>query len=145
MFRGGCLTGAYQAGAEQHGFLSYLIKCLILRKKYNIYGYKGKQVRDNIHSTDLVNMFWHYIQKPKYGEVYNIGGSRFSNCSILEAIKISEEITGLEMNFSYTNDNRVGDHIWWISDIRKFQKDYPKWKLNYDIKGILKDIIQNLK
>ncbi len=144
IFRGGCLTGPSHAGAEQHGFLSYLIKCLLNRKKYYVYGYKGKQVRDNIHSKDLMNFFWSFIQKPECGEIYNVGGSRFSNCSIIEAIKIAEEITGLEMNWSYEDKNRSGDHIWWISDIRKFQKKFSNLKLEYNIKDIIQDIINSM-
>jgi CDP-paratose 2-epimerase len=143
-FRGGCLTGPNHSGAKLHGFLSYLMKCNITGQLYTIYGYKGKQVRDNIHSRDLVNMFWHVYQKPKCGEVYNAGGGRYSNCSILEAIELAEEITGKKMNFSYSEKNRIGDHIWWISDIRKFKNDYPEWKLTYGIKDIMLQIFESL-
>jgi len=109
-------------------------------KPYRVFGYKGKQVRDNIHSHDLVEAFWHFFQKPRVAEVYNIGGSRHSNCSILEAIAISEELSGRELDWSYLEDNRIGDHIWWISDVRKFQSHYPDWKYRYDLRGILKEI-----
>ena len=144
IFRGGCLTGPSHAGAQQHGFLSYLIKCLINRNKYYVYGYKGKQVRDNIHSKDLMNFFWNFIKEPECGEVYNVGGSRFSNCSIIEAIRIAEEITGLEMDWSYDDKHRSGDHIWWISDIRKFQNKFNNLELKYNIKDIIQDIIDNI-
>ena len=139
-FRGGCLTGPAHAGAELHGFLSYLMKCTVSGKPYRVFGYKGKQVRDNIHSHDLVEAFWHFFQKPRVAEVYNIGGSRHSNCSMLEAIAISEELSGRELDWSYLEDNRIGDHIWWISDVRKFQSHYPDWKYRYDLRGILKEI-----
>ncbi|MBD2305287.1 NAD-dependent epimerase/dehydratase family protein [Chroococcidiopsis sp. FACHB-1243] len=143
-FRGGCLTGPSHSGTELHGFLSYLMKCTMLGKPYRVYGYKGKQVRDNIHSYDLVNAFYHFYQDPRVGEVYNIGGSRFSNCSILEAIQECEAIAEKKLNWSYEEVNRSGDHIWWISDVRKFQQHYPSWELTYGIKNIIKEIyIQN--
>jgi CDP-paratose 2-epimerase len=139
-FRGGCMTGPAHSGVELHGFLAYLIKCAIAGAHYTIFGYNGKQVRDNIHSYDLVNMFWHFYQKPKVAEVYNAGGGRHSNCSILEAISLIKEITGNEVNWSYSDNHRKGDHIWWISDFRKFQNHYPEWEFQYS----LKDIIINL-
>jgi CDP-paratose 2-epimerase len=139
-FRAGCVTGPNHAGAELHGFLSYLVKCTITGNNFKIYGYKGKQVRDNIHSFDLVNAFYHFFKAPRMGPVYNIGGSRFSNCSILEAIKICEEIADKKLNWSYQDSNRSGDHIWWISDLKKFKNDYPEWDLTYTIKDILTDI-----
>lgn len=117
IFRGGCLTGPNHSGTQLHGFLSYLMKCIISGEHYTIFGYRGKQVRDNIHSYDLVNAFYHFYQNPRIAEVYNIGGSRFSNCSMLEAIKIGEEIADKKLNWSYSKTNRIGDHIWWISDI----------------------------
>jgi len=140
VFRGGCLTGPNHSGAKLHGFLSYLMKCAVTGEHYTIFGYKGKQVRDNIHSYDLVNMFWHFYNNPKAGEVYNAGGSRFANCSMLEAIAICEQITGNKMNYSYTEDNRIGDHIWWVSDMTKFKTHYPDWNPKYDITGILTEI-----
>lgn len=139
-FRGGCLTGPGHSGTELHGFLSYLMKCAITGKHYSIFGYKGKQVRDNIHSYDLVNMFWHYYQNPRIGEVYNAGGSRHSNCSMLEAIQLCEEITGNKMNYNYSESNRIGDHVWWISNVRKFQAHYPEWSFVYDIRKIVEEI-----
>jgi len=143
-FRGGCLTGPNHSGTQLHGFLSYLMKCAITSTPYIIFGYKGKQVRDNIHSYDLVNMFWHFYQNPRYGEVYNAGGSRHSNCSIIEAIKMSEEITGKKMNYSYTEQNRIGDHIWWISDVSKFKSHYPDWNFRYNIRDILVQIYESM-
>ena len=140
-FRGGCLTGPAHSGAELHGFLAYLVKCAITNKPYTIFGYKGKQVRDNIHSYDLVNAFWHFSQKPRIGEVYNIGGSRKSNCSILEAIDLIKDISGHVLNFSISTENRSGDHIWWISDVSKFKEHFPEWNYKYDIKSILSEII----
>ena len=144
VFRGGCLTGPNHSGAKLHGFLSYLMKCAITGDHYTIFGYKGKQVRDNIHSRDLVNMFWHFYQDPKSGEVYNAGGGRHSNCSMIEAIGICERITGNKMNYSYTENNRIGDHIWWISDVNKFKSHYPKWDWHYDVNGILTEIHDGL-
>ncbi|ACI20595.1 NAD-dependent epimerase/dehydratase family protein [Thermodesulfovibrio yellowstonii] len=143
-FRGGCLTGPNHSGTQLHGFLAYLMKCAITGENYTVFGYKGKQVRDNIHSFDLVNMFWHFYQNPRCGEVYNAGGSRYSNCSMLEAIKMCEEITGKKLNWSYTDTNRIGDHIWWISDVRKFKKHYPTWEFTRDIKQILIEIFGGL-
>ena len=107
---------------------------------YQVYGYKGKQVRDNIHSYDLVNAFYHFYQTPRVAEVYNIGGSRFSNCSMLEAIQHCEAITDKKLNWSYVDSNRIGDHIWWISDVQKFKNHYPTWELTYTVKDILKEI-----
>jgi len=141
-FRGGCLTGPNHSGTMLHGFLSYLMKCAMNRSKYTIIGYKGKQVRDNIHSYDLVRMFDEFIQDPRSGEVYNAGGSRFSNCSILEAIDLCETITQLKMKTDYTETNRIGDHIWYISDVRKFKSHYPRWDYSYDIEKILVEIFE---
>jgi CDP-paratose 2-epimerase len=141
-FRGGCLTGGNHSGAQLHGFLSYLMKCAITGNHYTIFGYKGKQVRDNIHSYDLVNMFWHFYQNPRSGEVYNAGGSRYANCSMLEAIDLCQLITGNKMNYSYSDTNRIGDHIWYISDVRKFQAHYPDWAYQFDLTATLADIHQ---
>jgi CDP-paratose 2-epimerase len=140
VFRGGCLTGPNHSGAKLHGFLSYLMKCAISGDQYNVFGYKGKQVRDNIHSFDLVNMFWHFYKNPKEGEVYNAGGGRHSNCSMLEAIALCEEITGNKMNYIYTDNNRIGDHIWWISDVTKFKTHYPGWDWKYSLNDILNEM-----
>lgn len=139
-FRGGCLTGPAHAGTELHGFLAYLMKCTALGNPYRVFGYGGKQVRDNIHSHDLVEAFWQFFQAPRSGEVYNMGGSRHSNCSMLEAIDLCQEISGRKLEWTYLEDNRIGDHIWWISDVRKFQQHYPNWKYRYDLKGILGEI-----
>jgi len=140
VFRGGCLTGPAHAGAELHGFLAYLMKCIVERTPYRIFGYKGKQVRDNIHCNDLVSAFLHFYEEPKAGEVYNIGGSRHSNCSMLEAIQIGEELSGNKLDYTYLDDNRIGDHIWYVSDVRKFQSHYPDWSYNYDCEKILEEI-----
>lgn len=146
LFRCGCLTGPQHAGAKLHGFLSYLMKCAITKEHYTIYGYKGKQVRDNIHCNDLVNMFWHFYQNPlPDGQVYNAGGGRFSNCSMLEAIDICEAITGNKMNYSYTDNNRSGDHIWYISDVSKFKTHYPGWDYQYNLETTMAQIYENMK
>ncbi|MBO9999862.1 MAG: NAD-dependent epimerase/dehydratase family protein [Cyanobacteria bacterium SID2] len=139
-FRGGCLTGPSHSGAELHGFLSYLMKCTVTGKSYNIYGYKGKQVRDNIHSYDLVNAFYHFYQNPRVAEIYNIGGGRESNCSMLEAIQQCEEISDKKLNWEYKESNRIGDHIWWIGSLKSFKEHYPEWKLTYGIRDILQEI-----
>ena len=144
-FRGGCLAGPLHSGVKLHGFLSYLMACAMKKKKYTVIGFKGKQVRDNLHSKDLVDAFYAYYKKPKPGKVYNIGGGRFSNCSLLEAIDLCEEISGNKIDWSYEKENRVGDHMWWISDCSRFQKDYPKWKYRYDIKNILEEIHKGLR
>jgi CDP-paratose 2-epimerase len=140
VFRGGCLTGPGHAGTRLHGFLSYLVRCAITGETYTIYGYKGKQVRDNLHCADLVSMFWHFFQHPRAGEVYNVGGGRHSNCSVLEAIRLCQDLTGRKMPVAYTEENRVGDHIWWISDVRKFQAHYPEWRYTYDLERIVAQI-----
>jgi CDP-paratose 2-epimerase len=145
IFRGGCLTGPNHSGAQLHGFLAYLMKCAITKDHYTIFGYKGKQVRDNIHSYDLVNMFWHFYQNPKTGEVYNAGGGRHANCSMLEAIDLCEEITGNKMNFSYSETNRIGDHIWYISNLTKFKSHYPEWNWKYDLKETLVEMYNGIK
>ncbi len=139
-FRGGCLTGPAHAGAELHGFLSYLMKCCVSGRPYRVFGYKGKQVRDNIHSADLVAAFAAFIETPRAAEIYNIGGSRFCNCSILEAIALCEEISGRKLTWNYEETNRIGDHIWWISDVRRFQGQYPEWKFRYGLREILEEI-----
>jgi CDP-paratose 2-epimerase len=121
------------------------MKCAIIKKPYTIFGYKGKQVRDNIHSWDLVNLFGHYYENPRQGETYNVGGGRFSNCSMLEGVKMCEEITGNKMNYTYSETNRIGDHIWYISDMSKFQNHYPGWKRKYDLTDILTQIFEEMK
>ena len=141
-FRGSCLTGPGHSGTELHGFLSYLMKCTVTGSNYTIYGYKGKQVRDNIHSRDIVNAFFQFYQAPRVGEVYNIGGSRYSNCSMLEAIQVCERIAGKKLNWSYVESNRIGDHIWWISEVRKFKNHYPEWQITYSIQDLLEEIFK---
>jgi CDP-paratose 2-epimerase len=139
-FRGGCLTGPAHAGTELHGFLSYLMICTVTGRPYRVFGYKGKQVRDNIHSFDLVEAFVEFVRAPRPGEVYNLGGSRHSNCSMLEAIDLCEEISARKLTWNYEEANRIGDHIWWISDVRKFQQHYPSWKFRYGLREILEEI-----
>lgn len=141
IFRGGCLTGPAHSGAELHGFLAYLVKCQLTGRPYEIFGYQGKQVRDNIHSYDLVQAFWHFYQNPRVARVYNIGGSRHSNCSVLEAIDIIQEISGRELNYKLSPQARSGDHIWWISDVRRFQQDYPGWSYRYGIREMIEEIV----
>lgn len=140
IFRGGCLTGPYHSGAELHGFLAYLAKCIATGKKYYIYGYKAKQVRDNIHAQDLVEAFWHFHQNPRSGEVYNIGGARHANISMTEAITKIEELTGKKAEIEYVERNRIGDHIWYISSVDKFKRHYPAWNFTYDIERTLREI-----
>ena len=142
VFRGGCLTGPAHSGAMLHGFLAYLVKCVVYGNHYTIFGYKGKQVRDNIHSTDLVRAFWQFCQAPRPGAVYNMGGGRFSNCSVLEAIDIAERAANRPLSFSVVDENREGDHIWWISDVRQFQQDYPEWEHEYDLRTTINEIVE---
>ena len=140
-FRAGCITGPNHSGAKLHGFLSYLVKSSLLKKEYTLIGYKGKQVRDNIHSYDLVNCFWEFYKKPTSGKVYNIGGGRFSNCSVLEALHLVEGISGIKIKKKILKTNRIGDHIWYISDMKKFKKDYPNWKQKYSTKKIIIELV----
>ena len=142
-FRAGCITGPNHSGAKLHGFLSYLVKLSLKKKKYSIIGYKGKQVRDNIHSYDLVNCFWEFYKKPKKGAVYNIGGGRYSNCSIIEALEMVESLSNIKIKVEYVNKNRTGDHIWYISNLSKFRKDYPNWKQKYNNKKIIEELIDS--
>ncbi|MCH2173110.1 NAD-dependent epimerase/dehydratase family protein [Myxococcota bacterium] len=144
-FRGGCLTGPGHSGAQLHGFLAYLVKCAVDDTPYTVIGYGGKQVRDNLHSRDLVRAFWHFFQSPRAGEVYNMGGARHSNCSMREAITMAEQLTGRPMRWSYEEQNRAGDHIWWISDVRKFQAHFPDWRHEYDVEAILREIYEELQ
>ena len=130
-------------GAKLHGFLSYLVKITLKKRFYTIIGYKGKQVRDNIHSSDLVNCFWEYYKKPRKGEVYNIGGGRFSNCSILEAIELIEKLTNIKIKKNILKKPRVGDHVWYISNLKKFKIHYPNWKQKYNTKKIIEELIEN--
>jgi len=142
-FRGGCLTGSGHSGAELHGFLAYLMRCAITHTPYTIFGYRGKQVRDNIHAADLVSMFRHYLAAPRPAKVYNAGGGTHSNCSMAEAIALCEEITGRPMQTTYQEQNRIGDHIWWVSDVSRFRADYPDWSYTYGLRDILQEIHDN--
>ena len=142
-FRAGCITGSNHSGAKLHGFLSFLVKSCLKNKKYSIIGHKGKQVRDNIHSLDLINCFWEFYKKPTSGEIYNIGGGRYSNCSILEAIEIIEKELNIKIKKKFVKKSRVGDHIWYISNNKKFMKKYPKWKQKFNIRRIILDLIYN--
>ena len=140
-FRGGCLTGPGHSGVQEHGFLAFLAKCCMSERPYRILGYKGKQVRDNIHSYDFANAIYHFFKNPNSGEVYNIGGGRHSNCSVLEAIALCEQKSGKKMNVSYDEQHRTADHIWWISDMRKFRNHYPGWQYRYGIEDIIGELI----
>jgi len=142
VFRGGCLTGPQHAGAELHGFLAYLMKCAVTGREYRVYGYKGKQVRDNIHSLDFVRALYAFYESPRPGEAYNMGGSRFSHCSLLEAATLAKEITGRELRTQYLETNRVGDHIWWVSDVSKFKAHYPAWSHTRGVRDILEEIFR---
>ena len=142
-FRAGCITGSNHSGAKLHGFLSFLVKSCLKNKKYSIIGHKGKQVRDNIHSSDLINCFWEFYKKPTSGQIYNIGGGRYSNCSILEAIEIIEKELNIKIKKKFVKKSRVGDHIWYISNNKKFMKKYPKWKQKFNIRRIILDLIYN--
>jgi CDP-paratose 2-epimerase len=144
-FRAGCITGPNHSSAKLHGFLSYLVKSALTKKKYTIIGYKGKQVRDNIHSNDLIECFWNFFKKPRYGEVYNVGGGRFSNCSIIEALNILEKKTNLNIKKKFLKQNRIGDHIWYISNMKKFKNHYPSWKQKYSSDTIIEELISGFK
>jgi len=145
VFRGGCLTGKSHSGVELHGFLSYLIKCIKYNKHYKIFGYKGKQVRDNINSYDLVNMFWHFHLNPKKGEVYNAGGGRENSISIIEAINKVNLLNDTSYdNFSILNEHRSGDHIWYISNLSKFKSHFPDWELEFSLEKTMQDIFKNI-
>ena len=141
-FRGGCLTGENHSGARLHGFLSFLVKSIVHKKKYFVYGYKGKQVRDNIHSLDVVRAFDEFIKKPKRGgKVYNLGGGRQNSCSILEAIYLIEKLSKIKSDYKILKKNRIGDHLWWITDNSKFQKDYPNWKIKVSLLKNLEQMV----
>ena len=141
VFRCGCLTGPAHSGAELHGFLAYLVKCAVTGRPYTIFGYKGKQVRDNIHSYDLITAFWHFAQNPRPGSTYNMGGSRHSNCSVLEAVHLIQDLCGKELAYTLSDQARAGDHIWWISDVKKSQDDYQDWSFKYDLRAIVQEIV----
>lgn len=139
-FRCGCLTGPAHAGAELHGFLAFLVDCCVRGRPYTVFGHKAKQVRDNLHAADLVEAFWRFVEKPQQGAVYNMGGGTVSNCSMLEAIRLTEEIVGRSLDWRYSEANRTGDHIWWISDLGKFRQDYPEWNVRRDVASIITEI-----
>jgi CDP-paratose 2-epimerase len=139
-FRGGCLTGPSHAGAQLHGFLSYLMKCTVTGRPYTIFGYGGKQVRDNIHSADVFKAFWLFHENPRPAAVYNLGGGRASNVSMLEAIAKCERIAGRELQYELSDEARMGDHRWWISDLGEFRRDYPQFELEYGIDAVLAEI-----
>lgn len=145
IFRGGCLTGPAHSGAELHGFLAFLTLRAVRGQPYTIYGYKGKQVRDNIHSKDLVEAFWQFFQSPRIGEVYNMGGSRHSNVSMLEAIRMIRDISGHQLQYTLTDNVRSGDHVWYVSDVRKFQQHYPNWRYHYNTETILRELIDHVR
>ena len=144
-FRGGCLTGPAHAGAELHGFLAYLVRACAEGRPYRVFGHRAKQVRDNLHARDLVEAFWHFVEKPRPGEVYNIGGGVWSNCSMLEAIALAEERVGRKLDWSYVEEARIGDHIWWISDVTRFQSHYPGWRVERDVPTIIREIADGLR
>lgn len=141
-FRAGCLTGPAHSGAELHGFLAYLAKCVVAGRPYTVFGHKAKQVRDNIHSQDLVRAFWHVFEAPRSGEVYNIGGGRYANCSMLEAIALMERLAGRGLTWTYSEVSRAGDHVWWVSDIRRFEQHYPGWQIDYDLDRTAREIVE---
>jgi CDP-paratose 2-epimerase len=140
VFRAGCITGAAHQGAELHGFLAYLVKCIATGRMYRIFGYQGKQVRDQLHAHDVARMFLLFSQKPRRGEVYNVGGSRFANASVLESIRLAEAILGKHALTEYVSEPRLGDHTWYISDISKFRSHYPDWDYTYTLEGILREL-----
>ena len=141
VFRGGCLTGPAHSAAELHGFLAYLAKCVVTGRPYTVFGYKGKQVRDNIHAHDFVTAVWCFLQNPRPGEAYNLGGARHSNCSVLEAITLLEGMCDKKLDYTLSDEARSGDHMWWISDVRKFQADYPEWSYVYDLERMVAEIV----
>jgi CDP-paratose 2-epimerase len=139
-FRGGTLTGPAHSATELHGFLGYLMRCAMTGTPYTVFGYGGKQVRDAIHAADVVSAFEAFFREPRSAEVYNLGGGRHANCSVLEAIALTEEISGRGIGWTYDQTNRVGDHVWWIGDNGHFASHYPDWSLTYDIPAILREI-----
>jgi CDP-paratose 2-epimerase len=142
-FRGGCLTGPNHSGTQLHGFLAYLMRCVVERAPYTVFGYKGKQVRDNIHSADYVSAVDHFFRAPRAGgEVYNIGGGRFCSCSVTEAIALCEEIAGQRLEWQYSDSHRSGDHVWWISDTSRFSGHFPSWVQQYDLRATLEQMLE---
>lgn len=143
--RGGCLTGPNHSGVALHGFLSYLVKCNLEGKEYKIYGYKGKQVRDNIHSEDVARLIFEFYQNPRVAEVYNLGGGKENSCSILEAFEMTEAITGKKQIYTYIDQNRIGDHICYYSDLRKMKSHYPNWDITKSLQETICEIIESWK
>ena len=141
--RGGCLTGPNHSGVELHGFLSYLVRCNIQDREYKVFGYKGKQVRDNIHSEDVANFIVEFCNAPRCGEVYNIGGGKDNSCSILEAFAMLEELTGKPQRFTYLEQNRIGDHICYYSDLRKMKAHYPGWGITRSLRDVFREIVDS--
>jgi CDP-paratose 2-epimerase len=139
-FRAGCLTGPGHAANKLHGFLAYLARCVVCGHSYQVLGHQGKQVRDNMHAADLVNAFWHVFQNPRHGEVYNVGGGRYSHSSLVEAIALCEETAKKKLTWAYVPEHRAGDHIWYVSDMRKFQAHYPAWSYQYDLPTIVREL-----
>jgi CDP-paratose 2-epimerase len=140
--RGGCLTGPSHSGVELHGFLSYLVKCNLEEKTYNIFGYKGKQVRDNIHSEDVARFIECFLQAPRSGEVYNLGGGKANSCSILEAFQICEEFSGQKQKYEYLDENRIGDHICYYSDLTKIKDHYPEFEIKHSLASTIQQIVE---
>lgn len=145
IFRGGCLTGPHHAGVELHGFLNYLVLVALEEGPYTIFGYKGKQVRDQIHSHDVINAFWHFAQNPKPGEVYNLGGGKENAASLIECVQMIEDRTGKKPTLTYSEENRIGDHICYYSDLKKLRTDYPEWDLTYTLDDIVDEMIELMK
>jgi len=143
--RGGCLTGPNHSGVELHGFLSYLVKCNVEGREYKVFGYKGKQVRDNIHSVDVASFMYEFSKSPRVAEVYNLGGGKSNSCSVLEAFRMAEDVTGKKMNWRYVDENRIGDHICYYSDLRKMQAHYPEWKIVKTLPMIFEEIAAGWK
>ncbi len=144
IFRGGCLTGPNHAGVELHGFLNYLVIRALAQKPYTIFGYKGKQVRDQIHSHDVINAFWHFAQAPRPGEVYNLGGGKGNAASLLECVDMIEQACGLKPQLSYSDQNRIGDHICYYSDLTKLRSHFPGWDLSYTLPQIIEEMVSLL-
>jgi CDP-paratose 2-epimerase len=143
--RGGCLTGPNHSGVELHGFLSYLVKCNLEGREYKVFGYKGKQVRDNIHSEDVARFMWEFAQSPRMAEVYNLGGGKANSCSILEAFQIAEKFSGRAQKFTYLDENRIGDHICYYSDLRKMRDHYPNWDISISLEETIRQIVEAWK
>jgi CDP-paratose 2-epimerase len=140
--RGGCLTGPNHSGVELHGFLSYLAKCNLEGREYKVFGYKGKQVRDNIHSEDVARFMWEFVRSPRAAEVYNLGGGKNNSCSILEAFQIAEKFTGRPQVYTYVEENRIGDHICYYSDLRKMRTHYPTWDITISLEETIGQIVE---